>query len=699
MKMKVLSAAFILSAAFTINAYAGFSVEGALNTSRPNTAYNINPYNISTIRGVGEGNMFALYTPDGVVEVPLDYPLYRLSAGYTDRIMCSDGKWGIERNVGIKVFDGSEDWKLYTKAAFKNDNTTIFQCSFGENPPHIINGYSTHFDMHNFNSIKTTRYDGISFGETTSTILMRIMNVRNIKDVDTLKTYLKTQYENGTPVKLLYCLDKPVFTEFDEATQKKLSSVEPSKAGYIDKYVLGIKYDSKAKADSRYFVSEDSGDSEMNSFLSVVRNVKVFNSDVDKKLFVSGIYPESSGIKFTVSDTEGNTYNSFLSYAKADFIVEKQTELEFVSDSEDCPEIIKMYVALNYYKIPDSKTEGFSYESTGIKADCIAEKEIVVPEEIYAITGTTVDFNNALLNCGMDLGDTLTVMDFMGETVAEDGRLKLDSENESPYTAYGVYLNKDIDRSKVYKNVKIKFSDAKDNILSHKKIMFLGDSLINENLYPEYFTEITENEGMELIGTRGEEGSRHEGRGGWAAYDYCNTESKYGYSNPFLNSNRKFDFKYYMENNGYESVDYVVINLGINDLNLAGHNSSDEILANLDTIIKSIKAFDSNTRVVLNAPLMLFDSSSTKTAKNDRLELAKSLSSHYYGLEEDGIYVSPVYMNIDSFGDFKFILNQIDEYNQDSSMKVTDTTHPNNGGYEALAKATYAFLQHLEEDY
>lgn len=51
---------------------------------------------------------------------------------------------------------------------------------------------------------------------------MRIMNVRNVKDVDTLKTYLKTQYDNGTPVKFFYCLDEPVFTPFDDELQKSL---------------------------------------------------------------------------------------------------------------------------------------------------------------------------------------------------------------------------------------------------------------------------------------------------------------------------------------------------------------------------------------------------------------------------------------------------------------------------------------------
>ncbi len=690
MKKSVLVAALFLSAAFTINAYAGFSIEGAYHAVRPDTAYNINPYNVSTVSGVGEGNLYTLLTTTGKIEIPLDYPLYRLSAGYTDKITCVDGIWGIERNVGLKIFDGSEDWSLYTKTAFKNDNTTIFQCSFGENAPRLVNGASTHFDVHTFDSQKTNRYDGISFGETTDTILMRIMNVRNVKDVDTLKTYLKTQYDNGTPVKFFYCLDEPVFTPFDDELQKELNSVKPSEVRNIDPYCLGIKYDSVTQANTNYFVNKNSGNEEMNEFLSVVKDLKIYNSDENKKFYVSGIYPDNSGVKFTINDEEGNAYSSTLSFAKADFINEKNTELEFVSDNENANEIIKMYVTLNYYHVPTENVTGdFNYESTGINPECITKEEAVLPEKVYALEGTTVDFNNSLLNCSADFGDKIEVMDDDGNIISSDGRVKTD-DIESGY--YYLYVN-----GKELGSTEIIVEDTQNNVLDNKKVMFLGDSLINENLYTQYFTEIAENEGMELLGTRGNEGSKHEGRGGWSAYDYCNVSSKYGYSNPFLNEEGKFDFGYYMKNNGYDSVDYVVVNLGINDINLSGHNSHDEILSYFDEMIESIKAYDSNIKIIWNEPLMLFDSDTTKTAKYERLSFVKSLTEHFKDSEEDGVYFCPVYMNIDSFGDFKFTISTVDEFNQDGSMKVTDTTHPNNFGYEALAKATYAFIENIAE--
>ncbi len=64
-----------------------------------------------------------------------------------------------------------------------------------------------------------------------------------------------------------------------------------------------------------------------------------------------------------------------------------------------------------------------------------------------------------------------------------------------------------------------------------KTILFLGDSLINENIYTNCVKELFENDDMNinLIGTRGTEENKHEGRGGWSAYDYCNEQTKYGF--------------------------------------------------------------------------------------------------------------------------------------------------------------------------
>ena len=683
MKKRVFAFSAVISMMISVNAFADFSINGALVAVRPNTAYNINPYNISTITGVGEGNNFAIYTDNGVINIPLDYPLYKLSDAYCDKITCIDGVWGVERNVGIRIFDGSEDWSLYRKASFQNDNTTIFRCPFGQETPRILNGVSTHFDVHTFDSQKTNIYDGISFGENSEEILMRIMNVRNVKDVDTLKTYLKTQFDNGTPVKFMYFLNEPVFTPFDEQIQEQLSSVNPEKVRYVDKNCTGIEIENENNISTDLFVSSNSESEEMNNFMAAVEDIKIFNSEAGKRFFINGIFPEQNSIRFAVNDDSGNVYTSEVEYSKVDFTQSKAVELEFTS--EDMPEVIKIYVNFNLYHVPLEAVQNFSYEKTGIKTERIAEKELVLPEKMYVLNGSIVDFNNALLNGTENDGNYIEVTDENGNIISENGKITADFYGDRKYN---VSFNGKTEQLTVYS------SDAEENIFDNKTFMFLGDSLINENLYTKYFVNTAENSKMTLIGTRGEEGFMHEGRGGWAAYDYCNVQNKYGYDNPFLNDG-KFDFKYYMDNNGFQSLDYVVINLGINDLNLKEHNGHDEILSYFDTIIKSINSYNDDIKIIINTPIMLFDTGTTKTAKNDRLQFIKDLYPHFESGRYKNVYVSPVYLAIDSFGDFKFKTGVIDEYNQDSSMKVTDTTHPNNGGYEALAKATYAFIQSI----
>lgn len=161
-----------------------------------------------------------------------------------------------------------------------------------------------------------------------------------------------------------------------------------------------------------------------NAFLSTVKSAKVFNSADDKEFFVSGIYPERSKTTFVISDEKGNKYKSELKFVDSDFINSKNTELEFSSENENCNEIIKLYAALNLYKAPVDKVEGFDYSKTGINKSCIAKKEAVVPSTIYTLPNGTIDFNNALLNCGSSFGNIIEVKDENWKVVSKDGRCK-----------------------------------------------------------------------------------------------------------------------------------------------------------------------------------------------------------------------------------------------------------------------------------
>lgn len=131
-----------------------------------------------------------------------------------------------------------------------------------------------------------------------------------------------------------------------------------------------------------------------------------------------------------------------------------------------------------------------------------------------------------------------------------------------------------------------------------------------------------------------------EGRGGWRLTDFtCNTPLVNGgyYKNssfPMMNpTTGKFDFSYYMTQQGFSGVDFVVINLGTNDLggyhyagSTAGNSAygtirkvdldteylnpeSEYYLGKLyKTLIDSIHAYNSDIKIAINPPMGAGDS-------------------------------------------------------------------------------------------
>ena len=182
---------------------------------------------------LGENGILSLFDKDDIINIPLSHPLYRLSDAYTDKIVCQNDIWGIERNVGLKIFDGSEDWQPVKEGKFYNKNTTIFECTA---PEKVLarSGLCTHFDVHSLESQLKNIYDGISFSENREKIYMRTMNVKNMSTIETLTGYLKAQYDAGTPVTFLYALEQSKFEPFDNTLQERLNHVDWDKVGFLD---------------------------------------------------------------------------------------------------------------------------------------------------------------------------------------------------------------------------------------------------------------------------------------------------------------------------------------------------------------------------------------------------------------------------------------------------------------------------------
>lgn len=667
-----------------------WTIEGAMKVEKANSAININPYNIASVTGVGEGNLLRLVDTYGKIDIPISKPLYRLSSAYYDKLCQKDGVWGIERKVGAMVLDGSEDWETVNTPAYSNSNTVLFQCSSKGNAL-LWDGVCTHFDVFHKEEQRTNIYDGISFGQDLSHIYLRIMKVRNVTTVEQLKNYLKGQSDEGHPVTFYYVQAESDFEPFDETVQNKLNNTSWQNIGFYDKNLEKLTQMS-TYVNNEIFVRKEMKNDIMKHFLSSVRGLRVYGSIKGERFFVEGLYPKTNGLGVAVKSTNGTLLYTEISFKSYNFLSTKPVDV-LLQSKQEAGRYIWMQVDLSQVEVPQQEVKGFSLQDTGIQPQCNVQKELVMPQYIPVVTGVSSDFymKNAVLYGTLDedapkieaIEEDMAVEKeniFLYGNIADNNIPKFTFEHMDNFTAktQWISVNKDAGAGK------------------EKTVLLLGDSLLNQDLYSQNLVELFSKDKMQiaLLGTRGPETARHEGRGGWSAYDYCNVETKYGFTNPFLH-NGTFDFSYYMQQNGWNHVDDVVIQLGINDLNLVGHNNHKEIFSYYDTMIQSIHKYNKNVRILLNQPPLLFEQAQTQYAKDTRLSFIQEMQKVYGNRESEGIFLVPLYIAVDPNKGYKLVEQNINEFNQNRNLIVTDTTHPNHEGYQSIAEMTYAFIKYL----
>lgn len=227
------------------------------------------------------------------------------------------------------------------------------------------------------------------------------------------------------------------------------------------------------------------------------------------------------------------------------------------------------------------------------------------------------------------------------------------------------------------------------------KGLVIGDSTVITNGNGYVTQRIIDNLGsnVELVGTMGRGSNRFEGRGGWSTATYRTDELYNNIRNPFYNPEKKdFDFKYYMDNQGFSDLNFVIINLGINDV--IGYksrqemvNNVDNIIANYDHILKSIQSYDSNIKIAINLPIPPTDneemfvnefgnSLSQSTVKENNFLFVKHLID-YYGKSQE-IDLVPIFMVVDTKNNFE------------------SSAHPNANGYRQIGDQITSYLNSLK---
>lgn len=215
--------------------------------------------------------------------------------------------------------------------------------------------------------------------------------------------------------------------------------------------------------------------------------------------------------------------------------------------------------------------------------------------------------------------------------------------------------------------------------LQNCSLLAIGDSTVDHDVMTAKIKSFFTENGKEitLLGTLGDgkgNGNNNEGRAGWKSSDYFTNKQYNSVVNPFYNpTSGTFDFSYYMNQQGYSSVDFVVIQLGINDL----YNYDDTMIVqtweNVKMMIDSVHAFNADIKVILNLP-------TTPNADQSKHSVFEPLYRNriiryceYATVKANELYsTSKVRISY-----CHLILNP--------NTDIRDNVHPTNDGYEKMA--------------
>ena len=366
----------------------------------------------------------------------------------------------------------------------------------------------------------------------------------------------------------------------------------------------------------------------------------------------------------------------------------------------------------------DFKTE-YIPENSIFKSQLETEFDIVLPT--YGIYGTAgnpfnIYYDNILFRINRE--QAFLCFNYEDVTVPYERFSRMQESRgagDQPYaigvsanhaSKYGAMLTHDL-----YKSVVIRLADKAAGSGVTKKCLFIGDSMTAAMVYLSQLLNLFDGDAMsiELLGSLSgtavdSDGTsrtvKHEGRGGWRAWNYAFQTDGSGdglgssVTNPFYNpSTSQFDFSYYMTHQGYSGVDNVFINLGTNDRARLTHTSDADILLAYQTIINSIRSYNSNTRIFLWMCPMPSALEVSDFEKDFDLQTHRVLISNYDNQINNRIYLVDVGACLDRENDFQYVTAPVNRYGTETFKKSLDRIHPANNGYFTIADMIYSAIK------
>lgn len=490
--------------------------------------------------------------------------------------------------------------------------------------------------------------------------------------------------------------------DFDNTYKQKIDTDIPAQLADIDnKLTIGKNLFNRDNVINGFYVNQSNGTLAVNAsyscsdFINIVSNqqycftvdgnVRVAFYDENKN-YISGIYPVAS---------------PFTTPVNAKYIR------------------FSMATNLLYLQQLEKGSQATAYEPYGYKFSkpLPTQKdlacEIVLPPKIYALKGKELNiyFDNILndKDTKYDFDVTCTI----GNQLDNCFRVTPASAGIYPITIKAYQDN--IERAVATSSIIVTDTLVGNGVT--KKLIVIGDSTTDSNWASIKINENFSTDVMNIatIGTRGSLTNKHEGRSGWKANFYVSMASFSSVTNAFWNpATSKFDFGYYMLNSGVDVPDYVVINLGINDMfsfldDVSANAAITTVLSEYQTMIDSIRAYSAAIKIgiAITIPPSYEQSAFGKNYgngttrwryKRNNFLWIKALINNFKAEEAQGIYLVPINVNIDTRYNYGLESLPVNARNSKTveSIVANGGVHPDVPGYWQIADSFWYWLKSFE---
>lgn len=339
--------------------------------------------------------------------------------------------------------------------------------------------------------------------------------------------------------------------------------------------------------------------------------------------------------------------------------------------------------------------------------------EIILPPKIYALAGQELNIYYDNIINGKDTEFDFSVLAYLPGQVLQNRYKLIPAEVGTKSITISAYkYNTEVAAATT--DVVISSSTTGEGVT--KKILIIGDSTTDNDTVSTVVQKLLENftndaMNIEAIGTKGTGVYKHEAKSG-ATIDTFTTDNA---DNPFWNpATQALDFSYYLTQNSLNAPDYVILNLGINDEigAIADHNAewaADKVIQGYNSLIACIKAHSPAIKigVALTIPPCYWQDAFGKTYgnvyyrwrhKRNIFILDKKLINAFKNKEADGIYLVPIYTNIDTRYNYGLEENPVNARNPRTIESPAEwyTVHPDTPGYWQIADVYWFWLKSFE---